>query len=374
MKRIVITGAQGLLGWHSHVQLHAANCAARYKGDPLPYDIIAMNRPEFNDDSKLREAIRGADAILHFAGVNRGPEEAVSSGNPAIANRLVEHCKECGNDPHIVYANSIHSMGNTAYGRSKRLAGEKLDAFASRYTDLLLPHIFGECARPFYNNVTATLIHQIIESEPASVNPDGYVQLLYAGEVARVAINAVLSTITGRIKPNAYPISVPDLFAKLKGLHTSYQADIYPDLTDPIDLLLFNSYRCATYPDLWPRPFKLNTDNRGSLFEAVKDISGGQAFLSTTNPGIIRGDHFHLKKVERFVVVKGDALIRVRKVLSDKVWEYRVCGEKPVSVDMPTMHTHSIENVGDGELLTLFWTNEIFDPTNPDTFADKVMR
>ncbi|MGB0798633.1 MAG: capsule biosynthesis protein CapF, partial [Planktomarina sp.] len=131
--------------------------------------------------------------------------------------------------------------------------------------------------------------------------------------------------------------------------------------------------RAASYPDTWPRPLTLNTDARGTLFEAVKGGGGGQTFLSTTQPGVTRGDHFHLGKVERFLVVQGEAIIRIRKVLTQDVWEYPVSGTTPAPVDMPTLHTHSIENVGDTPLLTLFWTHDQFDPSNPDTFADKVL-
>jgi UDP-2-acetamido-2,6-beta-L-arabino-hexul-4-ose reductase len=372
MKRIVVTGSRGLIGWHAHVRLYASNCAAGFKGDPLPYEIVALDHVRFDDDSVLKSAVKGADAILHFAGVNRSSEENITSANPAIARRLVWACKAVGSDPHIVYANSIHSSIDTVYGRSKRIAGEVLGGFASRYTDLILPHIFGECARPFYNNVTATLIHQLILGEDVSVNPDGHTQLLYAGEAARVAINAVLSVSIGQVQPDPYSISVPDLFAKLKAFHESYQDNIYPDFSSVVDLDLFNSYRTATYPDHWPRHLQLNTDERGTLFEAVKG-GAGQTFLSTTKPGITRGDHFHLGKVERFLVIQGEAIIRVRKVLSSEVWEYHVSGDKPAVVDIPTLHTHSIENIGGGELLTLFWAHELFDPANTDTYAEKVL-
>lgn len=373
MKKIVITGASGLLGWHSHAQLHAANCAAKFKGNPLPYEVMALNHADFDSDVKLQSALVGADSILHYAGVNRGLDGDIASGNPEIATRLVDACKLCKVRPHIIYANSIHSSHDSVYGRSKRMAGEVLQAYSSNYTDLILPHIFGECAQPFYNNVTATFIHQIIRGDAVSLNPDGHVQLFYAGDAARLAINALKFNKIGRLMPKSYSVTVPDLFAKLKVFDTSYKSNIYPDLSNAFDLALFNSYRCATYPDQWPRPLQLNTDQRGTLFEAVKGGSGGQTFLSTTKPGITRGDHFHLNKVERFVVIQGDAIIRVRKVLSQKVIEYRVSGRSPVCLDMPTLHTHSIENIGDNELLTLFWTNDIFDPTNTDTFADKVL-
>ncbi len=89
-------------------------------------------------------------------------------------------------------------------------------------------------------------------------------------------------------------------------------------------------------------------------------------------PGAVRGNHFHLAKVERFLVVEGEAAIRIRKVLGGEVHEFRVSGDQPTAVDMPTLHTHNIENVGQGPLLTLFWAHEIFDPASPDTFAEPV--
>ncbi|KHA50150.1 NAD-dependent epimerase/dehydratase family protein [Sulfitobacter geojensis] len=373
MIKIVVTGAKGLIGWHAHARLHAANCAASFQGGPLPYEIVALSHAGFDDDAILQAAVRGADAVLHFAGVNRAPDDEVEAANPNIARRLASACRAAESTPHIVYANSTHAASDTPYGRSKRVAGEVLDASFSRYTDLVLPHIFGEGAQPFYNNVTATLIKQILTGQKITANPDGRVQLLHAGAAAQVAIDAIIGGTTGCLTPEPRPISVPDLLAKLEGFHASYIANIYPDCSDAFDLALFNSYRAATYPDGWSRPLKLNTDSRGTLFEAVKGGGGGQTFLSTTEPGITRGDHFHLDKVERFLVIQGEAVIRVRKVLNDEVWEYHVSGDAPAAVDMPTLHTHSIENIGQKSLLTLFWTHNLYDPQNPDTFSDKVL-
>ena len=375
MKRIVITGAKGLIGWHAHARLHAKNCAAKFYGEPIPYDIVALGHKTFNDDLALKTALDKAEAVLHFAGVNRAnSDDEVEAANPAIAMRLAEMCETVDNKPHIVYANSIHASNDTPYGKSKRLAGEILEKVFENYTELILPHIFGEYARPRYNNVTATFVEAVIEGRRPDINPVGQVSLLYAGDAAQHAINAVTEDLTGILAPAARDITVVDLFEKIQKFHLDYQNNIFPDLSDPFDVKLFNSYRVALYPDKFPIPLKMNNDARGTLFEAIKGGGGGQTFLSTTAPGITRGDHFHLEKVERFLVVQGDAIIRVRKVLSDETWEYRVSGEKPEPVDMPTLHTHSIENIGDEELLTLFWTHDLFDPKNPDTFADKVLR
>lgn len=372
--RIVITGARGLIGWHAHVRLHAANCAARFQEKDAPYDIVALDHAGFDDDAMLSAAVSGAVAVLHFAGVNRAPDDVVEAANPAIARRLVDACRAAGSAPHIIYANSTHAASDTPYGRSKCIAGEVLSVAPGSYTDMVLPHIFGEGARPHYNNVTATLIAQILAGETPSINHEGRVRLLHAGAAAQVAIKAVGLGTIGRIEPEPRPITVPDLFARIKGFHDLYAANIFPDLTDSFERDLFNTYRAATYPGEWPRPQRLNTDARGTLFEAVKGGGGGQTFLSTTKPGVTRGDHFHLAKVERFLVVQGMALIRIRKVLSEVVWEYQVSGDAPAPIDMPTLHTHSIENIGDTDLLTLFWTHDLFDPANADTFADKVLK
>jgi len=95
-------------------------------------------------------------------------------------------------------------------------------------------------------------------------------------------------------------------------------------------------------------------------------------FFSVTRPGITRGNHFHMRKVERFCVVQGEAVIRLRKIGTDRTIEYHVDGSKPSFVDMPIYYTHNITNVGTTDVLTLFWTNELFDPADPDTFYEGV--
>lgn len=372
MKKVVVTGARGLIGWHASTRLHAENCAAKFKGEPLPFELVRLDHAGFADTPSLEQAVANADVILHFAGVNRGPEHEVEQANPRIAARLAEAIERVGARPHLVYANSTHAASDTPYGRSKRGAAARLMAANLPLTDLVLPHIFGECALPYYNNVTATLIDQSIKGETPTINPDGVVRLLHAGEAARMAIEAGLAGKSDKIAPPGRRIGVPELYERINVFHQGYGANIYPDLRDPFDLALFNSYRAALYPDGFPRSLNMNSDARGTLFEAVKGGGGGQCFASWTNAGVTRGDHFHLGKVERFLVLEGEAIVRIRRVLDSEVWEYRVSGKVPSPVDMPTLHTHSIENIGDKPLLTLFWTHEVFDPAAPDTYFDPV--
>lgn len=371
--KIIVTGAKGLLGWHCAARLHAANCAAKFKNQPEPYELVLLGHEDFDDDDILNQAINGCQIILHWAGVNRGEEQYVEAANPAIAQRLVDACKKANAAPYIVYANSIHAQLDNFYGRSKQKAHEILQNFAApHYCNLILPHIFGECAKPYYNNVTATFIDKIWNGESADLDANGRVQLLHAGQAADLAIEAALQNNAVEIKPAGMDVSITQLWDKLNIFHNLYTQNIFPDLSDPFDLALFNSYRSGGFPKYYPMKLKVNEDQRGKLFESAKGGNASHTFLSTTHPGKTRGDHFHCNLVERFLVVSGDAVIRIRKVLDDQVHEFYVSGDQPVAIDQIPLHTHNIENIGQEPVITFFWSDHIFDPNNPDTYADKV--
>ncbi len=374
--KILITGVDGLLGQHAHALLFSANAAAKFRSENEPFMVVPVNRALFNNESKMCELLRDADAVLHFAGVNRGTESEVANGNQGIARTLVANLEKSGSKAHIVYANSTHSLKNNTYGAGKKETAQILNNWATKtsslFTDLVFPHIFGEGGTPFYNTVTATLCHQIVKEQVPEINPAGVVELLHAGSAATIALNSVLNSITGVVVPKGTEISISDLYTQLKVLHSDYVSGLLPELVAPFQVQLFNTLRSAMFPDFYAKQLIVHSDARGQLFEAVKG-GQGQTFLSWTKPGVTRGDHFHRSKIERFLVVSGQATIRIRHIFKDTVHEFEVTGENPSYVDMPTLHTHSIENTGLEPLLTMFWAHEIFDPENPDTFAELVI-
>ena len=97
-------------------------------------------------------------------------------------------------------------------------------------------------------------------------------------------------------------------------------------------------------------------------------------FVSRTLPGVTRGDHYHDLKVEKFCVLEGEAIIRFRSVMGTDVTEHRVSGRDFRVVDIPPGMAHHIENVGQSEMVVLFWANEVFDPARPDTYPSEVPR
>ena len=166
---------------------------------------------------------------------------------------------------------------------------------------------------------------------------------------------------------------VTEVLAKLNNFHRSYaKKGVFPDLSNYFDLCIFNTYRSYLEPEFYPFDLELHSDDRGSFAETVRANSKGQTSFSTTKPGITRGNHFHIRKVERFCVLKGKAIIQLRKICTDKIIEYKLSGQQPAFVDMPVWYTHNIKNIGNEDLYTLFWINGFYDPDNPDTFYEKV--
>lgn len=359
--KVLVTGAEGLLGWHLRCRLHAEKSIT----------VLHCDRAAFADSESLTSLLRSADAVVHFAGVNRGDQVELERANVAIADRLVEHLDRSGSTPHIIYASSTHEDRDTAYGRSKRRAGEILQRGGSSLTWLTLPHVFGEGGKPFYNSVVSTFCHQLARRETPRIDVDGDLELVHAQQVADVVL-AQLQAREPRVRVRGVALTVSELLARLEALAAQYRLKVLPALRDPFELRLFNTYRSYLFPEAYPVELELKTDSRGALFEAVRGHSGGQTFLSHTRPGVTRGNHYHRRKVERFLVVTGAARIRIRALFRGPATEFLVSGAKPVFIDMPTFHTHNITNVGDQDLLTLFWTNEIFDPSDPDTFVEEV--
>lgn len=111
----------------------------------------------------------------------------------------------------------------------------------------------------------------------------------------------------------------------------------------------------------------------------MRTADRGQVSVNVSKPGVTKGNHWHQTKWERFLVVSGEALIRLRRVGRDDsgrlypVVEYRVSGAEPAVVEMVPGMTHSITNLSDtDDLVTIMWANECFDPENPDTYYEEV--
>lgn len=360
--KILLTGANGFLGWHTRCRLRALT----------GHEVVSVGRQQWPE---LADHMAGVDAIIHVAGVNRGFDTDVELGNAELARRLGEAVRANTGSPRLIFANSIQAGNDSPYGNGKAVAAELLAAAAadvgSHYVDVKLPNLFGEHGKPYYNSFVATFVDSVLNKQPPRV-ADRSVDLLHVQTAAQSLIGG-LTTPEKQLTPLGTSTTVQGVLDSLVVFEQLYTGGEIPALLTDLDIDLFNTLRAAHFPKRSPIALTPRSDDRGRLVEVVRAHGGGgQMFVSTTRPGITRGEHFHLHKVERFVVLSGRARISLRRLFSTDVIEFDVDGRTPVAVDMPTMWVHNITNTGDGDLLTLFWTNELFDPAAPDTFPDWV--
>lgn len=367
--RIGVTGASGFLGRHVRCYVHGSG----------QHEVVPGLRGTFSTPETLDAFVERCDAIVHTAGVNRAPDDELEQTNTWLADQLVASFERTGSRPAVAYANSVQSDRDNAYARGKRAAGERLASWASHggnsFTDLVLPNLYGEGGRPFYNSVVATFAWQVANDATPAVESDSTIELLHAQDAAHELVSAVADPAANvsQLRPGGIPVTVSELKETFENLADTYlRRGTIPVFESKLRLRLFNTMRWNLPIGHWPQRLKGHSDERGSFYEVVRADNGGQTSISTTKPGITRGDHFHFGKVERFFVLRGDAVIRWRRVWDGAAQEFHVSGREPAFVDIPTLHAHNITNVGDAELLTLFWSHEHFDPDNPDTVTEPV--
>ena len=343
--------------------------------------VLSCPREAFAEESELVKFVDQCDAIVHLAGMNRGEDAEIYATNVALADKLIAAAEQIAKPLHIVFASSTQRDRDNPYGRSKKHAEEQFTAWALRghhrqVSNLVIPNVFGPGCRPFYNSVVATFCHQIARGIEPQIVADNEVEFIWVNElVKRICVQlqvAGQSSAEVRLVGTA-KLRVSELLGKLRGFRESHAThDMVPDITDPLDAALYATYLSHLELEQHLHQPQVHRDERGYLFEVIRLASGGQVFFSTTKPGVIRGNHFHTRKIEWFCVLKGAAVIRLRKVDDSEVHEFHVSGDSPQFISIPVLYTHQIENVGDGDLLTMFWCNEIFVPEDADTYFEKV--
>ncbi|GAB2779721.1 NAD-dependent epimerase/dehydratase family protein [Nocardioides salsibiostraticola] len=365
--KVAITGGYGFLGWHTACRLRALH----------QIEPVRLGRDDFADPARLAAALVDVDAVIHIAGVNRADTVAeVEEGNSVLAETLVAALAPLNRPIDVVFANSVQANLDNPYGRGKARAASIVEkavhAKGGHFADLLLPNLFGEHGRPGYNSFVATFVHEVVAGRTPTVSGDRAIPLLHAQDAAAALIAAIGSDTREVVE--AEEIGIGEVLSLFQEFHELYSTrGEVPDISTPLRRNLFNTYRAAAFPGMWPIGPQVHADNRGDLFETVRAHGGtGMAFMSTTLPGQKRGEHYHLHKVERFFVVKGEAEIELRRLLNDDVVTFRLSGDQPSFVDMPTLWVHNIRNVGDTELVTMFWADQLLDMDSPDQFPETI--
>jgi UDP-2-acetamido-2,6-beta-L-arabino-hexul-4-ose reductase len=355
MLKVGITGQSGFIGTHLYNTLNLLKDE---------FQTIAFEDSYFAQEEKLDNWVKQCDAIIHLAAMNRHNDpEVIYKTNMDLVGRLINSLKRIKSNPHVVFASSTQEERDNSYGKSKRKGRELLEKWAiqnnAKFTGLVIPNVFGPFGNPYYNSVIATFCHQLTHAEIPKIEVDGELKLIYVGEL----VSEMIKHLKDDTQQKTY----------LTYKENYFEEGIIPSLDNTFDRNLFNTFLCYfDHEKFFPFKLKLNTDNRGSFVEIIKQNSGGQVSFSTTVPGITRGNHFHTRKAERFAVIKGKALIQLRRIGTSKVYNFELSGDQPSFVDMPVWFTHNITNIGKDELYTIFWINEHFNTDDPDTYFETV--
>lgn len=365
--KVLLTGSSGFIGSNMALWLKRASI-----------DVLYLDKENVSD---LASFIKEADFIIHLAGINRPlTKEEFYDGNTNLTKQLVDLVKDSGRDIPIIFASSIQASLDNDYGRSKKLAEDYL--FKSGLTTYIyrLSNVFGKWCKPNYNSGVSTFCYNIAHDLDITIsNRDNIVHLVYIDDICKT----FLDVIEGKIKPSktTYNIVSP-IYDKTLGyivdLLYSFKdsrKDLYvPYQDDDFIKKLYSTYLPYLDESNFIYDLDMHIDNRGSFSEFIKTNGYGQVSVNVGKPGIVKGNHYHNTKNEKFLVVSGTCSIKFRKVNTDKVIEYIVSGDKLQVIDIPVGYTHSITNIGETDSITIMWANEPFDKSNPDTYFEEVIK
>lgn len=113
------------------------------------------------------------------------------------------------------------------------------------------------------------------------------------------------------------------------------------------------------------------SDYRGFLVEAFHLPNDGVVFYLNIRPGEMRGNHFHKRKTEHFLVIHGSARISVRDKSTDTVVHTDVGDGFPMKVSISPEHTHNI-TAGPRGCICLVWCDEQFNEEDSDTYPEEI--
>lgn len=369
MRKCLVTGAGGFLGKHLVLSLEQAGIPV------LPYH-------HGDGETALAFCCRECSFVFHLAGVNRPEQpEEYETGNAGFTRKLVETLGETGNACPIVFASSIQAERDNPYGRSKQAAerillehGEKTGASVCIYR---LPNVFGKWCRPNYNSVVATFCHNQANGLPLTVNDASYgLNLAYVDDVMEEFLNLLDEETKVESAYREIPVMYRETVGEIASLVRSFEDCRrnlrIPDQKDGFARKLYSTYLSYLPSDALSYPLEMHEDARGSFTEFMRTGDRGQFSVNISRPHVVKGNHWHHTKHEKFLVVSGEGVIRLRRVGEQDVVAYRVSGKKLEVVEIPPGYTHNIENIGEREMVTLMWANESFDPERPDTWRMEV--
>ena len=363
-RRIAVTGAAGFIGRNLTVRL-----------SELGHTVQALTRETPTDLAVA--ALADADVVVHLAGAVRPQDPAEFDRTQAYAAWVAEVIRGGGRRPLVICSSSVRAGDDTDYGRSKREVEQAmldLDAAGLATTVIYrLPNVFGKWARPNYNSCIATFCHNLGRGLPIRVdNALAPLSLLYVDDLIAQWVLSIAEPPArgGLVEPDQVcETTVGQVAALIRAFAAGRSGGQIGDVGVGLERALYATFVSALPAEAFSYPLVAHTDPRGSFTEMLKTPASGQFSYFTAHPGVTRGGHYHHSKVEKFLIVHGEALFRFRHILTGDTHEVRATSDLPTVVETVPGWTHDVTNVGDGLMVSVIWANEVFDRERPDTVA-----
>lgn len=406
--KVLVTGAKGFVGRNLCEALKnirdGKDRREKYQ-QLLPLTVYEYDRDGTQDE--LRSFCSAADFVFNLAGVNRpkDPSEFME-GNRGFGETLLDLLEHHDNKCPVMLSSSVQASlegryAGSLYGESK-LAGEELLFDYEKRTGAPVlvyrfPNLYGKWCRPRYNSAVATFCDAIANEREFTVNdPSVELELLYIDDLVTAMLDVLVGEVcrcryagakcvpdeAGRYcyAPGAQKATLGEIVRLLASFRDARETLEVPNLAEgSFSKKLYSTFLSYYEPGRFAYDLAPNVDARGSFTEFLRTPERGQVSVNVSKPGITKGNHWHMSKWEKFLVVSGTASIKLRKVGCDAegnpfpVDEYVVSGPDLRVVEMIPGYTHSIANLSDtDDLVTVMWANEAFDPENPDTYFEEV--
>jgi len=330
-----------------------------------------------NDSETILEAyVKESDFIFHLAGVNR-PKDITKfyEGNSNLTKKIIDILSENNKQTPVLITSSTQAELDNDYGKSKLEAENILKEYNKNKNANVyiyrLPNVFGKWSKPNYNSVISTWCHNIANDLEIQVNNrETLLNLVYVDDVVKSFLEKLTLSYTDIYceVSTVYRKTLGEIEKLLFSFKNNRKSLLIPNVGSGFERALYATYLSYLNTDNFSYFLNGHEDERGTFYEIIKTLDSGQFSLSTTAPGVTRGNHYHHTKNEKFLIVKGEALLEYKHIVTGEKISYKVSDKKMEVIEMIPGYTHNIKNIGNEEMILVLWANENFDPNNPDTF------